>query len=143
MHDVGKIGISDAILQKQGPLTEEEFKVIQTHCQVGSELLSEGNSPLLKLARSIALHHHERWDGSGYPRGLAARQIPLASRITAIFDVFDALTSDRPYKKAWSFEAAVEEVWDMRNTSFDPQLVDIFMKNVPEIRRVYRQHMVI
>lgn len=137
MHDVGKIGIADSILQKQGPLTHEEFEVIKTHCQVGSELLSEGNSPLLRMAQSIALNHHERWDGSGYPQGLANRQIPLPSRITAICDVFDALTSVRPYKEAWPFETAVEEIWSLRETYFDPELVELFMKNVPQLRKVY------
>jgi len=139
MHDVGKIGIADSILQKQGPLTLEEFEVIKTHCRVGSELLSEGTSPLLRMAQSIALNHHERWDGSGYPQGLTDLQIPLTSRITAICDVFDALTSERPYKKAWPFEEAVEEVWDLREKYFDPDLVDLFMKNVSQVRKVYQE----
>ncbi len=139
MHDVGKIGIADAILQKQGPLSHDEFEIIKTHCRVGSDLLSKGKSTLLKVAQSIALNHHERWDGSGYPQGLASRQIPLASRITSICDVFDALASERPYKKAWSFEEAVEEVWDLRGKYFDPDLVDLFMKNIPRIRRIYRE----
>ncbi len=139
MHDVGKLGIADSILQKRGPLSHEEFEIIKTHCQVGSDLLSEGKSNLLQVAQSIALSHHERWDGSGYPQGLANRQIPLASRITSICDVFDALTSERPYKKAWRFEDAVAEVWRMRKTYFDPNLVDLFMKNVPQIRKVYQE----
>ncbi|MEN8136051.1 MAG: HD domain-containing phosphohydrolase [Thermodesulfobacteriota bacterium] len=138
MHDVGKLGIADSILQKPGPLSHEEFDIIKTHCQVGSDLLSEGKSTLLQVAQSIALNHHEKWDGSGYPQGLANQQIPLASRITSICDVFDALTSERPYKKAWRFEDAVEEVWRLRKIYFDPNLVDLFMKNIPQIRKVYQ-----
>lgn len=138
MHDVGKLGIADAILQKPGPLSHEEFEIIKTHCQVGSDLLSKGKSTLLQVAQSIALSHHERWDGSGYPQGLAQRRIPLASRITAVCDVFDALTSARPYKKAWLFEDAVEEVWSLRKSYFDPKLVDLFIKNLPQIKKVYQ-----
>lgn len=139
MHDVGKLGIADSILQKQGPLSHKEFEIIKTHCQVGSDLLSEGKSTLLRVAQAIALTHHERWDGSGYPQGLMDRQIPLASRITSICDVFDALTSERPYKKAWRFEDAVNEVWRLRKIYFDPNLVDIFMKNIPQIKKVYQE----
>ena len=138
MHDVGKLGIADSILQKQGPLAHDEFEIIKTHCQVGADLLSEGRSSLLRVAHTIALTHHERWDGSGYPQGLADRQIPLASRITSICDVFDALTSERPYKKAWSFEASVDEVWRMRKTYFDPKIVDLFLRNIPQIKKVYQ-----
>jgi putative two-component system response regulator len=136
MHDVGKLGIADSILQKPGPLSQAEFEIIKTHCQVGANLLSDGKSTLLRVAQSIAFSHHERWDGSGYPRGLENRQIPLTSRITSICDVFDALTSERPYKKAWRFDDAVDEIWRLRKTYFDPNLVDLFMKNVPEIRKV-------
>ena len=139
MHDVGKLGIADSILQKQGALSHEEFEIIKTHCQVGSDLLSEGRSTLLQVAQTIALTHHERWDGSGYPQGLTKRQIPLASRITSICDVFDALSSERPYKKAWRFEEAVDEIWRLRKTYFDPNLVDIFIKNIPQIRKVYQE----
>ncbi|HIJ91185.1 MAG: HD domain-containing protein [Desulfobulbaceae bacterium] len=139
MHDVGKLGIADSILQKQGSLSLDEFEVIKTHCQVGSDLLSDGKSTLLQVAQTIALTHHERWDGSGYPQGLVDRQIPLASRITAICDVFDALTSERPYKKAWRFEDAVDEIWRLRKIYFDPKLVDLFVKNIPQIKKVYQQ----
>lgn len=141
MHDVGKIGVSDAILLKEGPLTADEFEVIKEHCQMGANLLSGGSSQLLEVARVIALTHHERWDGSGYPQGLAGRDIPLASRIAAICDVFDALTSDRPYKLAWGFEDATQEIKRLRDIHFDPQLVDLFLENLGEIHGVYRQHM--
>ncbi|HIJ78394.1 MAG: HD domain-containing protein [Desulfobulbaceae bacterium] len=138
MHDVGKLGIADAILQKQGPLSDDEFEIIKTHCHVGSDLLSKGKSSLLRVAQSIALSHHERWDGSGYPQGLTDRQIPLASRITSICDVFDALTSARPYKKAWHFEEAVDEIRRQRNIHFDPKIVDLFVKKIPQIKKVYQ-----
>ncbi|PLX51059.1 MAG: hypothetical protein C0613_01705 [Desulfobulbaceae bacterium] len=136
MHDIGKLGIDDSILRKPGPLSFQEFEVIKSHCQVGAELLQESSSSLLQVARSIALTHHERWDGSGYPQGLARLQIPLASRITSICDVFDALTSERPYKPAWRFEDAVHEVKRLKNIYFDPKLVDLFEKNIPKIKRV-------
>ncbi len=139
MHDVGKLGIADSILQKPGPLSHSEFQIIKTHCKVGSNLLSGGKSTLLKVAQSIALNHHERWDGSGYPQGLSKKKIPLTSRITSICDVFDALTSQRPYKKAWLFENAVDEVWRQRYKYFDPNLVDLFMENIPQIKKVYQQ----
>ena len=137
MHDVGKLGIADSILQKQGPLSTDEFEIIKTHCQLGSDLLSEGKSNLLQVAQAIALTHHERWDGSGYPQGLVSRQIPLASRITSVCDVFDALTSERPYKKAWNFEDAVDEIRRLREKHFDPTVVDAFVKNIPRIKKVY------
>lgn len=137
MHDVGKLAIDDAILRKQGPLTSQEFETIKTHCRVGADLLGGSGSALLQVASAIALTHHERWDGSGYPQGLAKVTIPLASRITTICDVFDALTSERPYKPAWTFEHAVQEVALLRNRHFDPQLVDLFLGKLPEIKRVY------
>ncbi|HCC54883.1 MAG TPA: hypothetical protein DEQ20_08180 [Desulfobulbaceae bacterium] len=138
MHDVGKLGIDDSILRKPGPLSSNEFEIIKTHCQVGADLLGGGDSFLLTVAKTIALSHHERWDGSGYPRGLTEWQIPLASRITSICDVFDALTSERPYKKAWDFENAVSEVTRLRSSYFDPKLVDLFVKNLPEIKRIFQ-----
>lgn len=138
MHDVGKLGIDDSILRKPGPLSFAEFEIIKTHCQVGADLLGGGDSFLLTIAKTIALSHHERWDGSGYPHGLMEWQIPLASRITSICDVFDALTSERPYKKAWHFEEAVSEVTRLRSSYFDPKLVDLFVKNLPEIKRIFQ-----
>lgn len=138
MHDVGKLGIDDSILRKQGPLSPQEFEIIKTHCQVGADLLGGSGSFLLQVARTIALSHHERWDGSGYPQGLAGLKIPLASRITSICDVFDALTTERPYKNAWRFEDAVCEVARLSDSSFDPKLVDLFMKNLPEIKKIYQ-----
>lgn len=110
MHDIGKIGIPDRVLLKPGKLDAEEWKIMQSHVTIGDELLSGGGSPLLEMARKVALTHHEKWDGSGYPNGLAGEDIPLAGRICAISDVFDALTSKRPYKEAWPIEKAMATI---------------------------------
>jgi putative two-component system response regulator len=140
LHDVGKIGIADSILLKPGKLTQPEFLIMQEHTTIGAELLSGHHSTLLKVARFIALTHHERWDGGGYPKGLREREIPLAGRITALCDVFDALTSPRPYKEAWPFEQAVHEIWRGKGSHFDPRLVDCFMQNLPTIKQIYGQN---
>jgi HD-GYP domain-containing protein (c-di-GMP phosphodiesterase class II) len=140
MHDVGKLGISDSILLKEGPLTPGEYDVIKGHCELGSNLLDGGKSDLLKVARAIALTHHEHWDGSGYPAGLRQGEIPLAGRIAAVCDVFDALTSERPYKKAWEFEEAVAEITRLRGINFDPKIVDVFMKSLSHVERVYLEY---
>lgn len=137
MHDVGKLGISDSILLKEGPLTPEEYDVIKGHCELGSNLLDGGKSDLLQVARAIALTHHEHWDGSGYPAGLRRGKIPLAGRIAAVCDVFDALISERPYKKAWEFEEAVAEIARLRGIKFDPEIVDVFVKSLADVKRIY------
>jgi putative two-component system response regulator len=126
LHDIGKIGIPDAILLKPGKLTDAEFDLIKTHTMIGAEILSGSRSPLLHLAERIALTHHERWDGSGYPRGLSGEEIPLAGRIVAVADVFDALTHERPYKEAWPVEEAVHVILDQSGRQLDPRLVDAF-----------------
>jgi len=136
MHDVGKIGIPDRILQKPGPLDAEEWKIMQSHVTIGAEIIGEHAGGMLALARSIALTHHERYDGSGYPHGLAGEQIPLVGRITAIADVFDALTSERPYKKAWSEQEAIDFLHQQKGRHFDPQLVDLFTEKMPAIREI-------
>jgi putative two-component system response regulator len=128
LHDIGKIGISDVILLKPGKLTDAEFEVIKTHTTIGAEILSGSHSPLLRLAERIALSHHERWDGRGYPGGLSAEQIPLEGRIVAVADVFDALTHERPYKEAWPVEKAVGEILGQASGQFDPGVVDSFSK---------------
>jgi putative two-component system response regulator len=128
LHDVGKIGISDEILLKPGKLTASEFQVIRTHTVIGARILSGGQSVLVKMAQSIALTHHERWDGSGYPGGLVGEAIPLPGRIVAIADVFDALTHTRPYKQAWPIEEAVAEIMYQSGTQFDPRVVEAFMR---------------
>ncbi len=129
MHDVGKIGVPDAILRTQGPLTRRDREVMQTHCQVGADLLSGDASPLMEMARTIALSHHERWDGSGYPQGLRGEEIPLVGRICALVDVFDALTSVRPYKRAWPIPQAVGEIAAQAGEQFDPELVALFLQH--------------
>lgn len=133
MHDIGKIGIPDQILLKPGKLTPEEWEIMKTHSTIGAEILSGHESELMQVAREIALHHHEKWDGSGYPNGQTGDEIPLVGRIVAIADVFDALTTVRPYKKAWKVEDAVDYIAQNRATHFDPRLVDLFMKCLTEI----------
>ncbi|HCY83882.1 MAG TPA: hypothetical protein DHV36_01975 [Desulfobacteraceae bacterium] len=141
MHDIGKVGIPDAILLKQGPLTPEERDIIKTHCRLGHELLDGGKSQLLEIAKAIALTHHEQWDGSGYPAGISGADIPLAGRIAAICDVFDALTTERPYKEAWPLADAVAEIRRLRGTKFDPKVVDIFEENLVMIQRIHREYL--
>ena len=136
MHDVGKIGIPDRILLKPGKLDADEWEIMKTHTTIGAKIIGNHSSELLTLARQVALTHHEKWDGTGYPQGLIGDEIPLSGRITMLADVFDALTSDRPYKKAWSEDAAIQEINDMSGKHFDPQLVVAFMKALPEILAV-------
>ena len=127
LHDLGKIGISDAILLKPAKLTEDEFRDIQKHCEIGAKILSGGKSALLQMAEKIALSHHERCDGKGYPNGLVQNDIPIEARIVAVVDVFDALTHVRPYKKAWSQEDAIQYIIDQKSQHFDPIVVDAFV----------------
>ena len=128
MHDIGKIGIPDHILLKPGKFESDEWEVMKTHAQIGADILSGDDSPLLNMASEIALTHHEKWDGSGYPNALNGEEIPLVGRITALADVFDALTSVRPYKKAWSVEDSVALIKDESGKHFDPELVEYFLK---------------
>jgi putative two-component system response regulator len=130
LHDVGKIGVSDAILLKPGRLTPEEFEQITTHSAIGGGILTGSNFPLLRLAEAIALTHHERWDGTGYPGGLAGEDIPLAGRIVAVADVYDALTHERPYKPAWAVDRAVAEIQGLSRQHFDPAVVEAFLELV-------------
>ena len=127
LHDVGKIAIPDEILLKNGRLTPEEFEIMKTHVKVGSRILTGSEAPLLRLAEEIARTHHECWDGSGYADGLEGKAIPLAGRIVAVADVFDALTSNRPYKEAWSVEDALDEIDRQAGHQFDPQVVRAFL----------------
>ncbi len=136
MHDVGKIGIPDRILLKPGRLTPEEFEIMKQHAEIGFRILSGSDSPLLTLAASIARTHHERWDGTGYPRGLRATEIPIEGRIAAVADVFDALTSRRPYKPPWTVEDALDLLRDGRGRHFDPELVDLFVESLDEILEI-------
>lgn len=134
LHDIGKIAIPDQILLKEGPLTPDEWKIMRMHAEIGGDILSGGDSAFLIMAEQIARTHHEKWDGSGYPKGLKGENIPLVGRICAICDVFDALTSERPYKKAWPVEDAVQEIKKLSGTHFDPQVVSAFMKVLPHIK---------
>jgi putative two-component system response regulator len=136
MHDLGKIGIPDAILQKPGTLTQEEFEVMKTHTTIGAKMLEGSESVILNMAREIALCHHERWDGGGYPRGLAGADIPETARILALADVYDALTHDRVYRRALPEERALAIMEEGRGKHFDPFLFGVFMSLVPEVRRI-------
>lgn len=132
MHDVGKVATPDGVLRKRGPLTPTEREEMQRHTTVGYEILADSESELLQLAATIALTHHERWDGGGYPQGLAGEEIPLEGRITAVADVFDALLSDRCYRSALSLDDALEVIREGRGTHFDPQVVDALLDNLEE-----------
>ena len=136
MHDIGKIGIPDMILLKPGRLTEEEWGVMRRHPEIGAGIISIQHSPMLEMARIVALTHHEKWDGTGYPQGLVGENIPIEARIVAIADVFDALTTKRPYKAAWSIEKATELLQDSAGSHFDPQMVPLFIGIIPQILEV-------
>jgi len=136
MHDIGKIGIPDSILLKDGPLTPEEWEVMKNHTVIGADILSGYSSGLLKTASQIALYHHEKWNGQGYPRGLSGQKIPLEGRIVALCDTYDALISWRLYKPAWPLEAAVECIASDQGKSFDPELVKIFLDKQHEFAAV-------
>lgn len=133
MHDVGKIGTPDAILLKPGRLTPEEFAVMKHHTTIGEKILAASSSRVVRIAATIAGTHHERWDGSGYPRGLSAEGIPLEGRIVAVADVFDALTSKRPYKPAFEFDTALAIMREGRGTQFDPRPLDAFFEIAGEL----------
>jgi putative two-component system response regulator len=136
MHDVGKIGIPDAILQKPGPLNAEEWEIMKRHATIGAEIIGEEDSDLMRLARKIALTHHEKWDGSGYPLGLAGEEIPVCGRIVALADVFDALTSERPYKSAWPVEKAFALIEEEAGSHFDPKLVRLFLDSNEAVLKI-------
>lgn len=141
LHDLGKIAIPDKILLKPSRLNEDEFEIIKQHPVFGSELLSEynpqtGDDPFLDTARDIALSHHEKWDGSGYPNGISGNDIPLSARITALADVYDALTSARPYKDPFSFKEAIGIITSCRGTHFDPYLVDVFIRHEKDFENI-------
>lgn len=133
MHDIGKLSIPDYILNKPSKLTEEEFEIMKTHSTVGYNILKNSNEVLLKVGAIIALEHHERYDGTGYPYGIKREKIHIAGRITAIADVFDALCSKRVYKQAWSIDKILNHLRELRGKHFDPFLIDVFIKNIDEI----------
>lgn len=138
MHDVGKIGISDNILLKPGKLTDKEFDIVKSHTTIGAKILSNSNAKIIMLAEQIALSHHEKWNGQGYPNGLSGKDIPLAARIVTVADVFDALTSKRPYKKNFSVKVALNIMKKERGQHFDPDVLDIFLANIDRILKIMR-----
>ncbi|RZB30640.1 MAG: putative two-component system response regulator [Desulfobacteraceae bacterium Eth-SRB1] len=136
MHDVGKIGIPDNILMKPGKLTKEEFDFMKTHTTIGAKILANSKSAILQVATQIALSHHEKWNGKGYPQGLSGDVIPLAARIVGLVDTFDALTSKRPYKESYPVEVALEIIRKERGRHFDPDMTDVFLENIDEILKI-------
>lgn len=136
MHDIGKIGIPDTILTKPGRLTPEEFEVVKSHTTIGYEILKQSKREIMKTAARVALEHHERWDGSGYPQGKKMEEIHIMSRITCLADVYDALSHKRVYKDAWSEDAVYDEIKRMREVMFEPRLVDIFFRNLDKILEI-------
>ena len=139
MHDIGKIGIPDIILLKEGPLDEEEMDIIRQHTVIGHDILNDSPSRYINLGAEIALSHHEKYDGSGYPYGLAGEDISIAGRIVAVADVFDALTSKRSYKEAWSFTAAVDYIKQVSGTHMDPRIVNAFIDNLDRIKEIHNE----
>jgi len=145
LHDIGKVGIPDRILLKPGMLDEDEFDVMRTHARLGSDILHDltithGSFPMLEMGMEVALSHHERWDGTGYPNGLSGTQIPLSARIVAIADVYDALTSRRVYKDAWSQDDTLSQLAGLAGLHFDPDLVSVFLRNPDELETIRRQY---
>lgn len=136
MHDIGKIGIPDGILLKPGKLNEYEWDIMQTHTTIGHSILSDSQSRYMQIGAIIALNHHERFDGKGYPNGLVGEEIPLIARVVAVADVFDALASSRPYKKAWDIDEAIAYIQQQSGTHLDPQCVDAFLQRIDAIRRI-------
>ncbi|GAB3252091.1 HD domain-containing phosphohydrolase [Chitinimonas naiadis] len=140
MHDIGKVGIPDAVLLKPGRLNEGELILMQTHPSIGHQLLAASDAPLLQLAAQIALSHHEKFDGTGYPNKLAGESIPECGRIVAVADVFDALMSDRPYKRAWTLDATLQLLKDQRGKHFDPRCVDAFLDCLDEAMQIHERY---
>jgi putative two-component system response regulator len=137
MHDVGKLGVPDAILLKPGPLDPDERKIMRNHTIYGAKILEGSDAEVLEWSRVIALAHHEKWDGTGYPYNLRGEAIPLTGRMVALADVFDALTSRRPYKQAWTFERAIQEIQKGSGAHFDPAVVECFMTGIDDVRQIY------
>ncbi len=136
MHDIGKIGVPDAILQKNGKLTVDEFEIIKSHTTIGGQILGDSEFPMLQMAHDIALYHHERWEGGGYPMDLAGEKIPDVARIVALVDVYDALSQDRVYRKASPEEEVLELMAVGRGNHFDPFFYDLFLEAIPAFRQI-------
>lgn len=139
-HDLGKIGIPDSVLLKKGKLTDDEYNTMKEHPKIGYDILKHSKSKYLKMGAEISLSHHERWDGNGYPQGFAGEDIPLSGRIVSIADVFDALTSVRPYKKRWEIQDAFDFLDENKGSHFDPVLVELFIKNKNEVIRIHEEN---
>ncbi len=139
MHDVGKIGIPDNILMKPGRLTGQEYEFMKTHSAIASEILANSKSEILQMAQQIAVSHHEKWNGKGYPQGLSGDKIPIIGRIVGLIDAFDALTSRRPYKDPYPVEVALDIIKDERGQHFDPRIVDIFFENIDKIIKIKKE----
>lgn len=139
MHDIGKVAIHDNILHKPAKLTDDEFEIMKTHSEIGHKMLAHSKRPLLKIAATVALEHHERWDGEGYPQRLSGEEISLEGRITAIADVFDALGSDRVYKKAWEDEKIFDYFKEQKGKQFDPNLTDLFFKHLDDFLEIRKK----
>lgn len=139
MHDIGKLGISDSILHKKGTLTPDEFEEMKRHTLIGADLLFASSNDLMNMAHIIALTHHEKWDGTGFPLGLREEQIPFTGRIAAICDVFDALSSKRPYKEAWPLSEAKRVIVEQKGIHFDPYVVELFLENYSKIEQVHNR----
>lgn len=136
MHDIGKIGIPDSILEKSTSLTPEERKKMEEHTVIGGRIFADSTSPIVSASAEIAMTHHERYDGTGYPRGLKGEDIPLYGRIVSIADYFDAFVSERRYKKAWSFDEAITDIKSKSGTSFDPKIVEAFLGSKEAIKKI-------
>jgi putative two-component system response regulator len=137
---VGKVGISDTILLKPGKLTDEEFAVMKTHTTIGASILNGSHYSVIQMAERIALGHHERWDGRGYPQGLAGEDIPMEARITAVADVFDALSNDRVYRKAMPHDKVMQIMHEGRGSHFDPNVFDVFIDSLPEVMDILKEN---
>lgn len=139
LHDIGKIGIPQSILRKKGKLSDEEFEIMKTHSEIGAKILSKFNFGIFKMAKKIALDHHERYDGTGYPRGLVGKKISIEGRILAAADVFDALMSKRAYKDEWSFDEAIDELKNLMFTHLDGEIVMVLLKNKMTFKKEYEK----
>jgi putative two-component system response regulator len=140
MHDIGKIGVPDAILQKEGPLTTNEFEVIKSHTTIGGQILGDSEFPMLQMAHDIALYHHEKWQGKGYPENLSNESIPAAARIVALVDVYDALSQDRVYRKADPEEEVLRKMKAAKDNHFDPYFYDLFVQSIPDFKRIAKEN---
>ncbi|MGD8289707.1 MAG: HD domain-containing phosphohydrolase, partial [Gemmatimonadota bacterium] len=141
MHDVGKLGIPDHILLKPGPLTDEERQIMNTHTTIGAQILSGSQSPVIQMGERVALSHHEKWNGQGYPRGMSGEDIPIEARVCTVVDFFDALTFDRPYRKAVPNDEVIEMIVAESGTSFDPAIVEVFLEVRSEIERIQAEYL--